>query len=449
MRKFIRYAAPALAACGAFAADVPPPADAAPLPVERVWAGHPVGFALLTAGKHQFVAYYDAERRLTVASRELPGTAWKFKKLPTSVGWDSHNYVTLTLDRDNLLHLAGNMHCVPLIYFRGDRPFDIDSLEAVPAMTGDRETHCTYPRFYRNREGRLIFRYRDGRSGNGDDLYNVYDEKNRKWQRLLDRPLMTGNGKMNAYATDPVPGPDGMFHLTGVWRDSPDCATNHDLFYLRSPDLVHWETAEGRALPLPVTVATPGLTIDPTPAGKGLINMGISIGFDGGKRPVVTYHKYKSDGSSQLYAARFEDGRWMIRQLSDWRQRWEFRGGGSIANQVGGGPVALQPDGSLRCNFANKIEKKSGTWVLDPATLAVRETLPAKSEYPAGLGKVTGAAPGLQVNFRSGEGRGPNGERYFLRWETLGANRDQRRPEPWPEPSELTVFELPPETAAR
>ena len=37
--------------------------------VAPVWAGHPIGFCLLTQAPHQFVAYYDAERHMTVAQR--------------------------------------------------------------------------------------------------------------------------------------------------------------------------------------------------------------------------------------------------------------------------------------------------------------------------------------------------------------------------------------------
>ena len=35
------------------------------------WSGHPVGFDLLTHGDRQFVAYYDAERKMTVGMRVL------------------------------------------------------------------------------------------------------------------------------------------------------------------------------------------------------------------------------------------------------------------------------------------------------------------------------------------------------------------------------------------
>ena len=39
--------------------------------IATVWAGHPVGFHLLTHGDRQYVAFYDAERRITIGARTL------------------------------------------------------------------------------------------------------------------------------------------------------------------------------------------------------------------------------------------------------------------------------------------------------------------------------------------------------------------------------------------
>ena len=143
----------------------------------------------------------------------------------------------MAVDREGVLHVSGNMHGVPLVYFRSEQPLNAASLRHEAAMTGERERRMTYPVFLRNRDGRLIFRYRDGGSGNGDDLYNVYDEKTRSWRRLLAQPLTSGRGRMNAYCSVPRQGPDGRFHMVWVWRDTPDCASNHDLSYARSDDL--------------------------------------------------------------------------------------------------------------------------------------------------------------------------------------------------------------------
>ena len=84
------------------------------LDIDTVWAGHPVGFSLLTAPPHQYAAYYDADRRMVVAQRNLDEETWTKTVLPEKVAWDSHNYITMTLDDDGYLHLSGNMHVHPL-----------------------------------------------------------------------------------------------------------------------------------------------------------------------------------------------------------------------------------------------------------------------------------------------------------------------------------------------
>ena len=232
-----------------------PPRVVKVIDVAPVWSGHPVGFALLTHGDTQFVGFYDAQRRMTIGSRALDSDRWTFQVLPTSVGWDSHNYIEMTFDDANQLHVAGNMHASPLTYFRTTRPLDVTSLKQVPAMVGRDEQRATYPSFLRGPANELIFTYRDGRSGNGNQIYDVYDTAKQTWSRLLDQPLTDGQGHANAYFRGPTRGPDGYFHLVWVWRNTPACETNHDLCYARSKDLRHWETSGGKPLPLPITLA--------------------------------------------------------------------------------------------------------------------------------------------------------------------------------------------------
>ena len=42
--------------------------------ISMVWAGHPVGFDLLTHGDQQFVAFYDADRHMTVGMSPPPAS---------------------------------------------------------------------------------------------------------------------------------------------------------------------------------------------------------------------------------------------------------------------------------------------------------------------------------------------------------------------------------------
>lgn len=403
------------------------------LDIAPVWSGHPVGFDLLTASGRQFVAFYDDQRRMTVAVRNLDATKWKLTRLPSVLGWDSHNYITMVADRDGCIHLTGNMHAVPLVYFRTSKPYDIDTFERVPAMVGPNESRCTYPHFLRNNQGDLLFTYRDGGSGNGNQIWNIYDEKTRAWRRLLPRPLTDGEGHRNAYFVGPVRGPDGYFHLCWVWRESPDASTNHDLSYARSKDLVHWETSAGKPLALPITLAT-GEIVDPVPIKGGIINGNTRIGFDSAKRTVLTYHKHDSNGHTQIYNARLENGKWKIYQTSNWDYHWDFGGGGSIAFEISIGSVRPGPDGRLLLDYRNP-KSGSGTWLLDEQTLKPVGQAPRRRSWPPEIDKPESTFPGIQVRIQQS---GP----YLLRWETLGPNRDRPRQPPLPEPTMLRLYKL-------
>lgn len=449
-----------LAVASLLGADTPASAEVAPspadrdrilaeLPVDQVWSGHPVSFGLLTERGHQFIAYYDAGRRITVVGRRLDSPEWtRFQPegvhlpgrgRPSNItGWDSHNYLTLALDRDGHLHLSGNLHNDPLIYYRSTRPFDVTSLERLDRMTGRCENRTTYPVFFKTGAGDLMFRYRDGGSGNGADIYNLYDPATRAWKNLLSTPLLDGQGKRNAYALPPVLGPDGRFHLVWMWRDTPDAATNHTLSYARSADFLNWEKCDGSPIALPITLANAEV-IDPTPVRQGLINMTFNLGFDANKRPVVTYHRYDEAGKSQAYAARpvTDASRWEITRISDWDFRWAFGGGGSLAAEVTLGAPALRPDGSLLVDFSTTHPAGSGRWALAADTLRPVATLPPPAPIlPASLAT---PAPGLEVQTAVSRDQG---RRWVLRWETLPRNRDLPR-DSAPPPSELRLYELP------
>lgn len=430
----------AVAGSWALAAEVAARRVEACLDIVPVWSGHPVGFCLMTRDKHQFAVFYDAHRQMTVASRTLDSEKWQLTRLPQHVAWDSHNYVTMVIDDDGYIHVSGNMHCVPLVYFRSKEPLNAASLHAA-SMVGEKEDRCTYPQFLRGPKNELLFTYRDGRSGSGDQIYNVYDPKSQKWKRLLDKPLTDGKGKMNAYFHGPVRGDDGYYHLCWVWRNSGDCASNHDLSYARSRDMVHWERSDGKPLELPITLASAEV-VDPVPVKGGIINGNNKIGFDTKGRLIISYHKYDAKGFTQIYCARLEDGKWEIHQTSDWDYRWDFSGGGSIKFEITVGAVEPEKDGGLGLSYTHS-KHGSGTWRLDEQTLKPVGTIAHAPSRPAEMCKVESSFPGMTVKWANDFGSsGEKGVQYLLRWETLGPNRDQPRPPPLPEPSMLRLYKL-------
>lgn len=405
------------------------------LKIDRVVSAFPVGFDLLTAGRRQFVAYYDSCHQMTVAARGLDSDRWEYRKLDQKVPWDSHNSITMTTDRDGYLHLSGNMHGVPLVYYRSEKPYDIASLNRIDAMTGEDEKHVTYPAFMRDKQGRLIFHYRSGGSGDGYEIYNLYDPDTRTWRRLLDKPLIDGHGEetRNAYMQGPVLGADGWFHLIWVWRDTGDCATNHTLSYARSRDLLHWESIRGEAVPLPITFGDTVLYVDPTPPGGGLFNPGIKLGFDCDRRPVIGYHKYDGNGNNQLFVARFEDGAWKRVQLTRWNYRWHIQGWGSMPTELEISIPTVTEDGKIAFGYEHVREGK-GQVLIDGKSLQPVGIREAPDQVPAQLRAVASSFPGMRVHTLL---RGD----YLLRWETLPTNND-RKPAAVPPPSELVLYKI-------
>jgi hypothetical protein len=408
------------------------------LDIADVWSGHPVGFSLVTTPTRQYVAYYDTNRDMTVAQRALTSDTWTFTRLPTTVGWDSHNYIAMDLDSGGFIHVSGNMHAVPLIYFRGAQANEAGSLSGA-TMVGSNESSCTYPLFFHDTANNLVFNYRDGSSGSGNHIFNIYNTGTKTWRRLLNAPFTDGQGARNAYPVGPVLGPDAFWHMVWVWRETPDAETNHDLSYARSRDLVQWQTAAGTNLTLPITLATSDI-VDPVPQNGGMINNNTKVGFDAQNRPIVAYHKFDSAGNTQLYNARFENGKWVPHKTSSWNYRWAFSGQGTLVFEIQVEPVKVDAAGNLTQRWYHAQYGGWNAFALDPTTLAATAMLGRSLPYPVSLETVESTTAGMHVRWQDDSGAGPDPTvLYMLRWETLDSNRDMPR-SPIPPPTRLRLY---------
>ena len=311
-------------------------------------------------------------------------------------------------------------------------------LSASKKWSARRKTAPLIHNFCAARQNELLFTYRDGSSGNGDQIFNVYDLKTKTWKRLLDKPLTDGEGQRNAYFNGPLRGPDGYFHLSWMWRETPDAATNHDLSYARSKDLLRWEDGAGKPLVLPIKLKDSPI-VDAVPVGGGIINPNNKLGFDDKGRVTITYHKNDAAGNTQPWTARLENGTWKLYQIADWPYHWAFGGGGSLIGEIGIGPVTKEADGTLTQAYRH-IKFGSGTWLLDPQNLRPIGKV-QKQNTPPEIGKIEGRFDGLKVKTSGDLGSSDKPElRYILRWETLEANRDKPREGPLPEPSMLRLY---------
>lgn len=389
--------------------------------IAEVWAGHPVNFAIKTRDSFQCVAYYDTDREMIVAARTTDETTWKYTSLGTKVEWDSHNYIDMAIDDSGYIHVSGNMHNVNLIYFRSKKPWSIESFEQ-PGMVGTLENSVTYPVFIEGPDKKLFFQYRIGGSGDGVTIWNGYNLENKKWTRITDQGLFDNAGSVNAYPTSPVLGPDSCFHIVWMWRDSYIANTNHDLSHIKSSDLVNWQNMAGHPVSIPVGQYNTDVVVDPVASGHGLINMDFWISWDTQGRAVVTYHRYDSEGFSQIFNTRWENDRWKIYQTSDWDSVfWELNLSGSLSHDIAATPLSVDENGNLVQNYVYPRDENVRRWILDENTL--KPTSDRIYQPPAAMNDfyaVESTFPGMQVNMiQDGE--------YYLRWETMPINQDKPR----------------------
>ncbi len=411
--------------------------EAEAIPVGKVWAGHPVGFVLHTTDQYQYSCYYDSDRNMVIAQRRLDAPEWKKTVLPSVTGWDSHNYITMALDEAGYIHVSGNMHGVPLIYFRSMAPENIDQFEKLP-MTGKQEEKVTYPVFFKNQQGNLFFQYRDGGSGQGITYWNQYDVNARQWKRAFDTPVFDGENEVNAYMQNPVLGPDGYFYIIWMWRSTYIANTNHNLSCIRSKDFTNWETIGGKKVTLPARWRDTQSVVDPVGPWNGLINMGFQINWDHQGRACITYHKYDGRGISQVFISRWEKDSWKTYQVSNWPDhKWDLDKGGSLGNDVSISGIR-KADGKQRLTVdVHHVHHGDETWVLDEKTLQVVSRSEVKKKEYARTLPVWKLQEGMGQRQKA-----DNTGKYILQWETLPVHQDRPRELNAPVYSDLVVYKV-------
>ncbi|MBK8503178.1 MAG: BNR repeat-containing protein [Saprospiraceae bacterium] len=403
--------------------------------VADVWSGHPVGFDILDTESHQYIAYYDTARNMCIAQRKPDNDQWIKSVLPTRVGWDSHNSIVLAQDKKGFIHVSGNMHGVPLIYFRSKEPDDIDQFEKL-SMVGTEEDRVTYPVFFKNLDDDLFFQYRDGGSGNGITYINRYNVDSKKWIRVLNEGLFDGEEETNAYPNDPLKGPDGYFHYMWVWRLNPIANTNHNLSYVRTKDFVHFENIEGLPIDIPIQYRERRVIADPVGPWNGLMNSTKQLSFDSKNRVVLGYHKFDKEGRSQLFICRYVDGEWINRQVSDWPDyTWDINKRGSLGHAISLPEIRTDGHGAIYFSYSHE-KHGSGLLKIDEEKLVLLENMVGK-KFSDVEGLPETKIPGMQINRKSADDG-----RYLLQWQTLPSNFDRPREPPYPKPTELILYEL-------
>jgi hypothetical protein len=284
--------------------------------------------SVVTHGDTQYIGYYDGDSNLVLGKRKVNAAQWETMVTPYKGNVkDAHNSISLGVDGNNVLHVSWDMHGNKLRYARGTAPGSLQ-LSAEMPMTGQHEDSVTYPQFYALPSGDLLFLYRAGASGNGNVMLNRYDVKTSKW-RVVHHPLIDGEGKRNGYTNILAVDSKGGMHLSWVWRESPDVASNHDICYAFSPDQGEtWQKSTGQKYTLPITAATAEIAW-PVPQKSELINQ-TSMTVDGQGHPMIA--TYWRDAGSQIPQFRlvWHDGtKWRQQQVGNRTLPFSLGGSGT------------------------------------------------------------------------------------------------------------------------
>ena len=303
------------------------------VPVGDGWANNSVNVtvfrknSLVTYKDTQFIAYYDNDGFLILGKRKLPKGEWTIHKTQyTGNVSDAHNSISIIADGDGYLHVSWDHHGHPLRYAKSIAPLSLELGDKQP-MTGELEENITYPEFYKMPNGDLIFIYRDGQSGKGNLVLNRYNVKTKTWSQL-QKNLIDGEGKRNAYPQSCVDD-KGVIHISWVWRETPDVATNHDLCYAKSLDGgITWVNSMGEKYTLPIIAETSEYAAL-IPQNSELINQTAMTTDSKGNPYIATYWRENNSDIPQYHIVYNKHNEWKVMSLNFRNTPFSLKGGGT------------------------------------------------------------------------------------------------------------------------
>ncbi len=204
---------------------------------------------ILTYNGYQYTAFWNTNRAVVMARRALPDGGWQkfeFTDYHNTTD-DAHNTISLGVcPNDGTLHIAFDHHGDNLHYRKSQQGFMTDpananwssgSFSAVTGtLTSGTVTAVTYPRFVTTPQGNMLFEYRYGTSGSGDQYLYEYNGNSHSWTSL-GKYIDGISYSINAYPHGLAYGKNSSrLHVAWCWRETSNASTNHDLLYIYSDD---------------------------------------------------------------------------------------------------------------------------------------------------------------------------------------------------------------------
>ncbi|MFD2581065.1 BNR repeat-containing protein [Pedobacter vanadiisoli] len=300
--------------------------------------------SLVSFNNSQYAAYYDQEQNVVLAKRKIGATHWTLVTTPyKGDATDAHKSISIMVDGDGFLHIAWGQHNNHLNYAKSISAGSL-TLGNKEVMLSVKENKVSYPEFYKLANGDLLFFYRDGGSGNGNLMINRYSLKTKKWTRVQDG-MIDGEGQRNAYwqvAVDQA----GIIHLSWVWRESPDVASNHDLCYAKSTDGgISWLKSTNEKYKLPITAANAEYAIR-IPQKSELINQTSMFADASGKVFIAGYWRGVNESGPQYHLVFKTDSNWKVSNLNFRKTTFSLSGTGTKRIPISRPQIIVWPNGT-------------------------------------------------------------------------------------------------------
>lgn len=311
--------------------------------------------SVISHGDYQFISYYDWLGRIILGLRMINSERWILRKQPfKDKVRDAHNIISIGVDGDGFLHMAYGMHGAKLKYTKSVAPHSL-KMGSLSEMDGKEENKVTYPEFYSLPDGDLLFVYRSGASGNGNMVMKRYSYESKKWTTVQSN-LIDGGGERNAYWQLCVD-KRGYIHLSWVWRETNDVATNHDLCYACSKDGgVTWENSNGLPYSLPIDINNAEI-VWRIPQNSELMNQTSMTVDNDGYPYIATYWRDKDSQVPQYRIVWKNNEGWKATQVGERKIPFTLSGKGTKMVPISR-PVILIYGSKVMIIFRD-IERKS------------------------------------------------------------------------------------------
>ncbi len=297
------------------------------------WSGNSINTvifrnnALTSFDDYQFTAYYNQDGYMVLAKRMLDSDVWEnhITKYKGNVK-DAHNSISIVIDNQGFLHVSWDQHNTQLRYATSKEPMGLELTDELE-MTGLQESKVTYPEFHNLPNGNLLFMYRSGESGRGNTILNEYNIETKKWQQIQS-DFISGENLRSAYWQTTID-TKGNVHISWVWRETWDVASNHDLCYAISKDGgLTWEKSTGEKYQLPITHKNAEV-IYHIPQHSNLINQ-TSMVVDSNNVPYVASYWSSEKGEAPQYkVVHKRDNKWQLIDTKFHNSTFSLSGGGT------------------------------------------------------------------------------------------------------------------------